>query len=356
MSIMQATFGFRFIVRFGSWQSVQLVADESDGKRPSGKNAGEGVALSWSDPEGEHEIRLNWLPAEQESDSALQTLVVMSQPYSRLDLAVVMARVWRHRIEVAMTLVGAPGWLGHRATQKGTLRGGPSADLQIAMWDEKLQIGHERYVVHFEDDIYFYETDKIPVFRPFRIKAGTANTDFVDTLLRVAHDNRVATMAEASSQALDLYAMAYIIQHPESRLLLLLSAAELLVHDSPRSAAEIAHLDTLIALTRDSSTLTKDQRSRIIAGLGSFKRESSRTLLTRMAKQLKPRTYGGMKPAHLVSVCYSTRNDIIHGLEASRSHTPHDIFWYALNFGTMLGHLLGREFIDLAPPRTSEKS
>ena len=341
----QERYEFRFVVKFGSWQRVQL--EKSGPSEPSDDQANEMLGLTWTGQD--QKIEMHWAEAKDEVDPTLRTLVVRGGPYADLGLAQVEARLWRARLQAAMARITTPGLFGDRTTQKIQSNSGSDGALKVELWNERLSGGGP--ILAVENNAVLYATNAIPTFVPFLAIAGTANDKFVETLCAITNAN-LPGLNEPQQRAFDLYAAAYIIDHPEARFLLLMAAMESLTHETMRATIAQTHLDHLIYLTKANNKINALDRDRLVGALSMLKRESGRTLLKSLAARLEPRRYDGLTPVKFVNRCYQLRTRIIHGLavaESANRPSPQDIYWEALNLGSLLGDMLCLDFIEQVP-------
>ena len=94
----------------------------------------------------------------------------------------------------------------------------------------------------------------------------------------------------------------------------MVTAIEALIETRPRSNEAVNHVENLIKLTRDSESLTQQDRDSLITSLGKLREQSIGKLGRELAATtLKGYTYKNLSPSNFFQRCYEIRSRLVHG-------------------------------------------
>jgi hypothetical protein len=150
-------------------------------------------------------------------------------------------------------------------------------------------------------------------------------------------------MPENEALAYDLFAASFFQKGPDARYLMLMASLEALIDPQPRPATAVAHVQSLIQLTRDAD-LPEDEILSMLGALKWLKSESIGETGRRLMLRLSDRQYDNDSAGALFRRCYRLRSDLVHGKvpRPSQSHVESA----AMHLEAMLGDLLSGELLQ----------
>ena len=157
----------------------------------------------------------------------------------------------------------------------------------------------------------FVEQPK-PTFVNFRATPHVSAP--LDTLTEFLQENlyRITFESDKARNSAYLFTLVHFQISPVAQFLLLFISIEALLSPAPAPAPISQHVDSLIALTRDSN-LPKTEIDALCSSLSFAKRESiSKTARTLAVTKLSGKTYMELCPDDFFKAIYKTRNNIVH--------------------------------------------
>ena len=158
-----------------------------------------------------------------------------------------------------------------------------------------------------------FETEPSPVFVGVEVKASLKKSPekFVQALRLSLNFRDELKLEERVS--FDLFGASFFNPSPDARLVLLMMAVETLLKPEPRSSAVKQHVDELIRLTKESTTLPEDEKKSLLGSLEQLYTESIGQAGRKLAKKLGNRKYLGHSPREFFTYCYNLRSWLVHG-------------------------------------------
>lgn len=218
-----------------------------------------------------------------------------------------VGETWRSILQrvFAANRVGAD--FGDRSPMSGLTRAG-----RRVLEEKARDLGHEVQALADEPGLMVFPSKPNPVFVGMNASATVALS--VDRLV-AALDSPASRlpMTARESTAYDLFAASFRRGiGTEARLLLLMTALEMLMEQHPRDKGASDHVDDLIRLTREADISERDRES-MTGSLRYLKNESFRQAGRRLAETLGDRKYLKMKPEKFFVSCYDLRSRVVHG-------------------------------------------
>lgn len=159
-----------------------------------------------------------------------------------------------------------------------------------------------------------YESDPRPSFASMNsdIRTGVAQESFERTLYNALETT--IFLSERERLSLEMFNASFFQTTPESRLILLVMAIEALIELKARSTEAVAHVETMIAATENSSLLSPEDKTSMHGSLRWLRNESINQGGRRLAQErLGERQYGGKSAQAFFSYCYGLRSKLVHG-------------------------------------------
>lgn len=159
-----------------------------------------------------------------------------------------------------------------------------------------------------------YESEPRPRFAKVSgtLSRGVDQRHFEQVFSRAVE--RAPRATEREKLALDLFNASFFQQCPDSRFLVLVMAIEALLDPPARGGEALAHVESMIAGTRECGSLSDDQKQSLLGSLEWLKYESIR----QTGRELASSVLGGRKymdkeaPAFFL-YCYDLRSRLVHG-------------------------------------------
>lgn len=98
-----------------------------------------------------------------------------------------------------------------------------------------------------------------------------------------------------------------------ARLILLTMALEALIEPTKRNAKVIAHVDELLTITKQSTSIPQNEKDSLLGSLEWLHYESIGQAGRRLAQNLAHRKYNNMDPQDFFTYCYAIRSKLVHG-------------------------------------------
>lgn len=119
---------------------------------------------------------------------------------------------------------------------------------------------------------------------------------------------------ERERLALDLFNGSFFQRSADSRFLVLVMAIEALLDPPLRSQKAVAHVESMIAATQESESLSANEKRSLLDSLEWLRCESINQTGRRLASdRLGERKYMEKKSPAFFSYCYSIRSRLVHG-------------------------------------------
>lgn len=286
------------------------------------------------------ESRVVLVSRGQDTDiSQTQHLALLGSGYESEVEAHRAGEGWRSILQrvFAANRVGAD--FGDRAPGGGLTTAG-----REAIEEKGRELGHEIQALYDKHGLIVFQSDPTPVF------IGLSGTGFApvsaDRFTRAldAPASRTPTTSQERT-AYDLFAASYRRSiGAEARLLLLMTAVEVLMDQRPRGTGAVEQVNELVRLTREAE-LPQDDKESIVGSLRHLTKESLRQAGRRLARTLGDRTYLSLEPEKFFDVCYDLRSRVVHG--AIPFPTNEEVGRFAASLEVFVAHLLaGPEFLD----------
>ena len=183
-----------------------------------------------------------------------------------------------------------------------------------------------------------FESEPSPKFVGIEVKAVLTKgpEKFIQALQHSL--NLRAQLKPEERVSFDLFGSSFFNPSPDARLVLLMIAVETLLKPEPRSSAVKQHVDELIRLTKESTTLPEDEKKSLLRSLEQLYTESIGKAGRKLAKKLGDRKYLGHSPREFFSYCYNLRSWLVHG-DVPRP-TREEVDQAATNLEAFVGDLL----------------
>ena len=121
-----------------------------------------------------------------------------------------------------------------------------------------------------------------------------------------------ARMSDTERLAYDLYSASFALPVADARFVMLMMAVETLIEPAPRHIPSRAHVEQLIALTKEADIPTTERDS-VVGGLKWLMDESISQAGRRLGARLDGRTYMDQTPATFFTGCYELRSRLVDG-------------------------------------------
>jgi hypothetical protein len=275
-----------------------------------------------------------------EEGSALgdaEWLGLRGQRYRSFEEAEHAAALWATRLRLAFSVLRLGADFGLRAPRGGFTRHGL----------KMLEGEAGRRVLDDVHGISVFECDPPPVFARIggaAVQVGKPVERFLELMEAAATLD--AQMSDRDVLAFDLFSASFFERSADARFLLLLMALETLIEQERRSDLAIAHLERLIATTRDAGDLPQPERDSLIGSLTTLKEESVRQAGRRLARTLGERKYMGESATTFFASCYELRSALVHGHFPRPD--PGKVGTRAACLEGFVGDLLGAALIETA--------
>jgi hypothetical protein len=162
--------------------------------------------------------------------------------------------------------------------------------------------------------LMLYESEPPPHFAKLDARAlrGVSQKHFEQVFARALEEAEALT--EKEQLALELFNASFFQQAVEPRFIMLVMAIEALLDLPPRSAAAVAHVESMMQLTQQSASLTPDEKTSLLGSLKWLKCESINQAGRRIATdRLGARRYMDKEAPTFFSYCYHIRSRLVHG-------------------------------------------
>lgn len=168
----------------------------------------------------------------------------------------------------------------------------------------------------FLNDVHglmIYESEPPPRFATLRVDAlrGVPQDDFEKIFSHALAHPRVITDRERLS--LELFNASFFQNSEDSRFILLMMAFEALLEPSPRSSVAALHVDSMIAATHSSESLSPEEKESLLGALSGLHYESISQTGRRLAEKcLGRQVYMNKEAPSFFSYCYELRSRLVH--------------------------------------------
>jgi hypothetical protein len=287
-------------------------------------------------PPGSGEIIELRSPDEDVALRDARELVLRGGPYDSEAIAKDAARRWRGLLQKAFARVNLGADFGDRAPKGYFMKAG------LAM----LEAQTGRRVLNDVHGTSVFESEPQPLFaRTGATAMKGVQVERLMNALAVAVELG-AVMSDREQLAYDLYSASFSESSADARLALLMMALEILIEPQPRADAVRAHVDRLIAETRESGLPGSEVES-IIGSLRWLRNESIGQAGRRLASRVGEREYMDEPPKRFFTNCYALRSRRFHG------HDPHpsreEVDQRAVSLELLVRDLLSLELLDRVP-------
>jgi hypothetical protein len=206
---------------------------------------------------------------------------------------------------------------------------------------------HGVRIINDKNGLMVYRSEPPPRFASASASLhNVVPKDRLDTAFRFALQE-MKMLSEREATSLDLFNASYFQKSADSRFFTLVFAIEALLEPIPRSVAARKHVEQMLELTRNESSLTKQEKESIKGSLLWLRNESIRqTGMKYVSRALGERRYKDMSAAEFFSHCYNLRSSLAHGVSPLPSHS--DISSAAANLEIMVSNLLSGNLLDRA--------
>jgi hypothetical protein len=260
-------------------------------------------------------------------------LLLIGRGYESHEAAEGAGRKWRSIFERSSALARIGVDFGERGHGGGL--GGE--------YHQELERTLERPVIYNNYGLQVFKESPWPRF--IRMDLGLSVGSPPDILTAATETARqlALTMPENEALAYDLFATSFFQKGPDARYLMLMASLEALIDPQPRPATAVAHVQSLIQLTRDAD-LPEDEILSILGPLKWLKSESIGEAGRRLMLRLGDRQYDDDSSVALFRRCYRLRSDLIHGKVPRPNQS--DVESAAMHLEAMLGDLLSGELLE----------
>jgi hypothetical protein len=118
---------------------------------------------------------------------------------------------------------------------------------------------------------------------------------------------------ERERVALDFFNASFFQQSPDSRLLMLVMAIEAILDPPARAGEALAHVESMIAATRECGSLSDDEKQSLLGSLEWLKYKSIRQTGRKLASSvLGERKYMDKEAPAFFLYCYDLRSRLVH--------------------------------------------
>ena len=240
--------------------------------------------------------------------------------YLTTEAAIQAGELWQsHLMRIfACAFIGAD--FGHRAAWT---RAGAS-DAGLAM----LEAQHQRPAMVEHAGVTVYETTQDPLF--FRFEGSlTVSSEHHHLVTALENARKLDLLPPEQQTAFDLYSASFFQTNSDARFILLMMAYETMLSQTERSSDSVAHVETLIALTKNTELRGAEKQS-LVSSLEWLKVQSIGQAGRELANTMVGRTYMGKTPAAFFSDCYECRSALAHGHYPRPDRTEVDVMAAAL--------------------------
>jgi hypothetical protein len=220
--------------------------------------------------------------------------------YESDEVAQQAAARWRGYIERGFARANVPADFGART--------GMLTHAGERMYEE--QTG-ERVLT--ETTLNVFDEDPWPRFVRVGPASGAVGRNLAVVLGAIkAAAERDLRVPEQEALAYNLFSASFSEPQEDARFMMLMMATETLIRLQPRAPEVQAHVDNLIALTREAD-LPANERQSILGTLKWLYDESINQGGRRLAGKLGDRRYSDEPPEKFFTNCYSIRSGLAHG-------------------------------------------
>ena len=162
--------------------------------------------------------------------------------------------------------------------------------------------------------LMIYESEPPPRFTTMSADAlrGVPQVHFEKIFSHALAHPRVITDRERLS--LELFNASFFQKSADSRFLVLMMAVEALLEPSPRSSAAALHVESMIAATYRSGSLSPVEKESLLGALSWLRYESINQTGRKLAEKcLGGKVYMNKKAPSFFSYCYNLRSRLVHG-------------------------------------------
>ncbi len=186
-----------------------------------------------------------------------------------------------------------------------------------------------------------FDEDPWPRFARVGPASGVVGRNFVVVLGAIkAAAERDLRVPEQEALAYNLFSASFSQPQEDARFMMLMMATETLINLQPRTPEVQAHVDNLIALTREAD-LPANERQSILGTLKWLHDESISQGGRRLARKLGNRLYADESPERFFTSCYSIRSGLAHG-----HHPRPSVDGRVAALETFVADLLSAELLD----------
>ncbi len=231
-------------------------------------------------------------------------LVLQGDGHETEEEATETGLIFRDYLTLALAGVGIAADFGDRAPRSGFTKAG----LELFRADDGEPIRENAL------GLTVFETSLNPSFATISGKSviGQSPVEFEDLFRRVAEEG--TTLVERDRLAYDLFSSSFFEPSADGRLMLLMTAVEVIIELNPRPPSSVKHAEHLIDLTKKNMALEISERDSILGVLGWLSSESIGQAGRRMSNQrLVDKLYNGKKPESFFSEAYELRSRLVHG-------------------------------------------
>ena len=169
-------------------------------------------------------------------------------------------------------------------------------------------------VVNDVHGLMIYESEPPPRFATISadVLRGVPQDHFEKIFSHAFVHLRLITDRERLS--VELFNASFFQKSADSRFLLLMMAVEALLEPPPRSSAAILHVESMIAATHRSETLSPVEKKSLLGALSWLNYESINQTGRKLAEKcLGEQLYMNKKAPSFFSYCYNLRSRLVHG-------------------------------------------
>ncbi|MEA1899469.1 MAG: HEPN domain-containing protein [Thermodesulfobacteriota bacterium] len=169
-------------------------------------------------------------------------------------------------------------------------------------------------VLNDEHGLMFYESEPLPKFATMSADflRGVNQNHFEQIFTHAINFSRDITERERLS--MKLFNASFFQKSADSRFLVLVMAIEALLEPAPRSPSARAHVEKMISATKETNSLSPEEKNSFIGALKWLFNESINQAGRRLARShLGERTYANKSAESFFSYCYTLRSKLVHG-------------------------------------------
>lgn len=170
-------------------------------------------------------------------------------------------------------------------------------------------------VLNDEHGLMFYESEPQPKFVSMsaNMLRGVKKEHFEKAFSYSINLSR--EISERERMSMELFNASFFQKSADSRFLVLVMAIEALLEPAERSSAARAHVKQLISATKETDTLSQNEKDSFIGALKWLFNESINQAGRRLARNLLgERSYADRSAESFFSYCYTLRSKLVHGV------------------------------------------